>query len=319
MRIVVLDGYTLNPGDLSWAGLEALGPTTVYDRTPPEQTLARAAECEIVLTNKTVLGRELIERLPRLRYVGVLATGYNVVDLEAARTRNIPVTNVPDYASASVVQMVFAHLLNFTHHVADHGHGVAAGRWTRSTDFCYWDFPLVELAGLTMGIVGFGRIGRATASVARAFGMDVLAYDVTSTTEGTGTGVRFVDLEDLFRQSDVVSLHCPLTSATEKLVNAERLTLMKPSAFLINTGRGPLVDESALAEALNVGRIAGAGLDVLSTEPPPADNPLLTAKNCCLTPHIAWATRAARGRLLDTAIANVRAFLAGKPQNVVNA
>ena len=257
MRIVVLDGYTLNPGDLSWAGLEALGPTTVYQRTPPDQTAARAADCEIVLTNKTVLSREIIRQLPRLRYIGVLATGYNVVDLEAARERNVPVTNVPNYASTSVVQMVFAHLLNLTLHVAEHGQGVAAGRWTQSADFCYWDFPLVELAGLTMGIVGFGRIGRATAAVAQAFGMNVLAYDVCPPPEEKGTGVRFVGLEELFRQSDVVSLHCPLTPATHKLVNADRLAMMKPSAFLINTGRGPLVDEAALAEALNAGRIAG--------------------------------------------------------------
>lgn len=340
MQIVVLDGHTLNPGDLSWGGLEALGPTTVYDRTPPDQTVARAADCEIVLTNKTILSREIIGQLPSLRYIGVLATGYNVVDLVAARQCNVPVTNVPDYGSTSVVQMTFAHLLNLTSHVADNARGVAAGRWTESPDFCYWDVPLVELVGLTMGIVGFGRIGRAAAAVAVAFGMKVLAYDVCVPPEFKGTedqrqasepvpqrlhavgplspsGVRFVGLEELFRQSDVVSLHCPLTPATHKLINAERLALMKPSAFLINTGRGPLVDEAALAEALNAGRLAGAGLDVLSTEPPPADNPLLKAKNCHITPHIAWATHAARGRLLDIAVANVRAFLAGKPQNVV--
>ena len=317
MQIVVLDGYTLNPGDLSWADLEALGPSTVYDRTPPVETAARAADCEIVLTNKTVLSRKIIDQLPRLRYIGVLATGYNVVDLDAARERNVPVTNVPDYATASVVQMVLAHLLNLTLHVADHGRSVAAGRWTQSDDFCYWDFPLVELAGLTMGIVGFGQIGRATAAVARALGMNLLVYDV-SPPPAASEGIRFVGLEDLFRQSDVVSLHCPLTPQTHQLVNADRLALMKPSAYLINTGRGPLVDEAALAEALNAGRIAGAGLDVLLIEPPPADNPLLTAKNCHITPHIAWATRAARQRLLDTAVANVQAFLAGEPQNVVN-
>ena len=246
-------------------------------------------------------------------------------------------TNVPDYATLSVVQMVFAHLLNLTLHVADHGRGVAAGRWTACPDFAYWDFPLIELAGLTLGVVGFGRIGRATAEAARAFGMNVLAYDVApppadsreqllpSVPLGEGQGVRalwaasaFVGLEELFRQSDVVSLHCPLTPETHHLVNPERLSWMKPSALLINTGRGPLVDEAALAEALNCGRIAGAGLDVLSTEPPPADNPLLRAKNCCITPHVAWATAAARKRLLDTVVANVRAFLAGKPENVVN-
>jgi glycerate dehydrogenase len=319
MPIVVLDGYTLNPGDLSWAALEVLGPTTVYDRTPPDQVVARAADCEIALTNKTLLPRAVIEQLPRLRYVGVLATGYNVVDLDAARERGIPVTNIPDYALPAVVQMVFAHLLNLALHVAEHGQGVAAGRWTKSIDFCYWDSALVELAGLTMGIVGFGRIGQAVAALAQAFGMKVLAYDVCPPKGDVAGDVRFLDLDELFRQSDVVSLHCPLNTATQKLVNAERLALMKPSAMLINTGRGPLVDEAALAEALNAGRIAGAGLDVLWTEPPPADNPLLGAKNCCITPHIAWATRAARQRLLDTAIANVRAFWAGKPQNVVNA
>ncbi len=317
MRIVVLDGYTLNPGDLSWASLEALGPTTVHDRTPAAETAARAVDCECVLTNKTVLSREIIQRLPRLRYIGVLATGYNVVDIDAARERNVPVANVPDYATSSVVQMVFAHLLNLTQHVADHGRSVVAGRWTQSDDFCYWDYPLVELAGLTMGVVGFGRIGRATAAVARAFDMNVLAHDAVAP-PNPPEDVRLVGLEELFRQSDVVSLHCPLTPATLKLVNAARLAIMKPSAYLINTGRGPLVDEAALAEALNAGRLAGAGLDVLSTEPPPAENPLLTAKNCCITPHIAWATRAARQRMLDTVVANVRAFLDGNPQNVVN-
>jgi glycerate dehydrogenase len=317
MKIVILDGYTLNPGDLSWADLAALGPVAAYDRTAPVEMADRAAEGEILLTNKAVLSREIIDRLPRLRYIGVTATGYNVVDLEAARQRGVPVTNVPDYATSSVVQMVFAHLLNLTLHVADHGRSVTAGRWTRSPDFCYWDFPLIELAGLTMGVVGFGRIGRAVAAVARAFGMNVLAHDAVSPSS-LPEGVRFVDLDELFRQSDALSLHCPLTPQTEKLVNAARLATMKPSAYVINTGRGPLVDEAALAEALNSDRLAGAGLDVLSTEPPPADNRLLTAKNCFLTPHIAWATRAARQRLLDTAVANVRAFLAGKPQNVVN-
>jgi glycerate dehydrogenase len=317
MHIVVLDGFTLNPGDLTWAGLEALGPTTIHERTPPEQTIARAADREIVLTNKTILSREIIERLPRLRYIGLLSTGFNVVDLDAAGKQNVPVTNVPAYATPSVVQMVFAHLLNLTLHVADHSHGVRAGRWTQSKDFCYWNFPLIELAGLTMGIVGFGQIGRAVATVARAFGMNVLAHKVSPPSD-LPEGVRFVDLDDLFRQSDVVSLHCPLNPVTQHLVNADRLAMMKRSAILINTGRGPLIDETALAEALNAGRIAGAGLDVLSTEPPSTGNPLLNAQNCCLTPHIAWATRAARQRLLDVVIINVQAFLAGKPQNVVN-
>ena len=318
MRIVVLDGFTLNPGDLSWAELEALGPCTVYDRTPAAETIARATEGEILLTNKTVLSAEIIRQLPRLRYICELATGYNNVDIDAARKRNVPVSNVPEYGTSSVAQMVLAHLLNLTLHVADHGRLVAAGRWSRSVDFCFWEHPLVELAGLTFGVVGFGRIGQATAEIARAIGMRVLAYDVAAPSGAPSKGVRFVGLDELFRQSDVISLHCPLTPETHNLVNAERLAMMKPSAYLINTGRGPLVDEQALADALNVGRIAGAGLDVLATEPPPADHPLIGAKNCCITPHVAWATHAARQRLLDTTVANVRAFLDGKPHNVVN-
>lgn len=316
MRIVVLDGYALNPGDLSWAELEAVAPCTIYDRTPEAEVVVRAEDAEIVLTNKTVLSRDVIGRLRRLQYIGVLATGYDVVDVAAAAQRNIPVCNVPDYATPSVAQMVFAHLLNLTLGVAEHGRSVAEGRWSRSPDFAYWEFPLVELSGLTMGIVGYGRIGRAVAAVARAFGMNVLAYDVAPPPDESF--IRFVSLEELFRNSDVVSLHCPLTPQTRRFINAERLSWMKPSAYLINTGRGQLIDEAALAEALNAGRLAGAGVDVLSTEPPPADNPLLRAKNCCITPHIAWATVAARKRLLSITAANIRAFLAGRPQNVVN-
>lgn len=339
MNIVVLDGYTLNPGDLSWEGLEALGDCTIHDRTPPESVVSRAADAEIVLTNKTVLSRAVIERLPKLRFIGVLATGYNIVDLAAARDRGIPVSNVPTYGTASVAQMTFAHVLNLTLHVADHGHSVARGDWTRCPDFCYANYPLVELAGQTLGLVGFGRIGQAVAAVGLAFGMNVLAYDVAraaglsqaacpSLAAGAGEGgadvsatsptVRFVGLEELFRASDVVSLHCPLTAENRCLVNAQTLAWMKPTAVLVNTSRGPLVDDLALADALNAGRLAGAGLDVLGVEPPPADNPLLTAKNCCITPHIAWATSAARKRLLDTTVANVKAFLDGCPQNVVN-
>ncbi len=317
MNIVVLDGYTLNPGDLSWSALETLGACRVFDRAPPGETLARAADAEIALTNKTVLNADAIARLPKLRYIGVLATGYNVVDLAAARARGIVVTNVPGYSTASVVQLTFALLLELTHHVGAHADGVRAGRWSRSADFCYWDSPLVELAGLTLGLVGFGNVGRGVARAAAAFGMRVLVH--TRTVPRTGLeGVDFADLETAFRQSDVVSLHCPLTEATRHLVNRERLAWMKPTAFLINTGRGPLVDEAALADALNNGRLAGAGLDVLSTEPPPADNPLLTAKNCVITPHIGWATRAARERLMQTAVENVRAFQAGQPRNVVS-
>ncbi len=317
MNIVVLDGHTLNPGDLTWSALEALGPCRVFDRTLPGETVARAAEAEIALTNKTVLSRDTLVRLPRLRYIGVLATGYNVVDLAAARERGIAVTNVPGYSTASVVQLTFALLLELTHHVGAHADGVRAGRWSRSADFCYWESPLVELAGLTLGLVGFGNVGRGVARAAAAFGMRVLVHTRTRPTGGV-EGVTFVDLEAVFRQSDVVSLHCPLTDATRHLVNRERLAWMKPTAFLINTGRGPLVDEAALADALNAGRLAGAGLDVLSTEPPAAGNPLLAAKNCVITPHIGWATRAARERLMRIAVENVRAFQAGQPQNVVS-
>jgi len=316
MNIVVLDGFTLNPGDLSWADLQSLGPCAIYERTPPAEVLARAAAAEVLLTNKTELARDTIQHLPRLQYIGVLATGTNVVDLAAARARGIPVTNVPTYGTKSVAQLTFALLLELAQHPGHHAQTVREGRWTRSTDFCYWDFPLIELDGLTLGIVGFGRIGRAVGDLAAAFGLKVLAFE-----PGAGTPppfVRLVELDALFRESDIVSLHCPLTPQTANLVNARRLALMKLTAFLLNTSRGPLVDEPALAEALNSGRIAGAALDVLSAEPPRADNPLLTAKNCLITPHLAWATRAARSRLMQTAVANVRAFLQGKPQNVVN-
>ena len=317
MNIVVLDGYTLNPGDLSWAELEALGPCVVYDRTPPDKIIERAAGSEIVLINKTVLTRQVIEQLPRLRYIGLLSTGTNAADIAAARERNISVTNVPDYATISVAQMVFAHILNLTQHMADHGRSVSAGEWTQNPDFCYWIYPQIELSQLTLGLVGFGRIGRAVAAIAQTFGMRVLAY-TTTLPAALPEGVAFVGLEELFRQSDVLSLHCPLTPQTENLINAKTLAWMKPTALLINTSRGPLVDEQALADALNAGKIAGAGLDVLSEEPPPASNPLLKAKNCCITPHIAWAAQAARKRLLDVVVANVRAFLNGRPQNVVN-
>jgi len=317
MKIVVLDGYALNPGDLSWKDLEAFGECTVYDRTAPKDIVRRAGEAEIILTNKTVLSADIISRLPKLKCICVLATGYNVVDVEAARRRGIPVSNVPSYATASVAQMVFAHLLNLALHVGHHARTVRDGRWTACADFCYWDTPLLELEGLTMGIVGFGRIGRATAKLALAFGMKVIAFDVAELSH-MPEGCEAAELDDVFEKADVLSLHCPLTPQTEKLVNGERLALMKPTAFLINTSRGPLIDEQALADALNAGGLAGVGVDVLSTEPPAKDNPLLTARNCYITPHIAWATRAARERLLRVTIDNIAAFLAGRPQNVVN-
>jgi glycerate dehydrogenase len=316
MRIVVVDSYTLNPGDLSWAPLEELGGCTFYDRTGPGELLARAHGAEIVITNKVPMCREEIESLPELVYVGVSATGYDMVDLDAARERGIVVTNVPTYGTDSVAQMAFAHLLNLTQRVAYHAQTVREGRWAQSPDFSYWDYPLVELAGLTLGIVGYGRIGRRVAEIARAFCMDVLVND-PEVPDSLPEGVRFADLETLFQTSDVVSLHCPLTPETEGLVDAPRLASMKEGAFLINTSRGPLVDQQALADALNADHLGGAGLDVLATEPPDADNPLLGARNCTITPHIAWATRSARARLLGTTIANVAAWLAGDPQNVV--
>ena len=315
MKIVVLDGYTLNPGDLCWDELKSLGPCEIFDRTSPSEVFSRAGGAEIVLTNKTELPRAQIERLSNLKYIGVLATGTNIVDLAAARERNVPVTNVPAYGTKSVAQTTLALLLELAHHAGHHAQTVREGRWSRSPDWCYWDRPLIELDGLIMGIVGFGRIGRAVAEMATAFGMRVIAF---SSSPKSAPGVRFVDLKTLFRESDVISLHCPLTPQTKNLVNAERLSWMKPTAFLLNTSRGPLVDETALAEALNSGRIAGAGLDVLSSEPPPESNPMLSARNCYITPHLAWATRAARSRLMKIAVENVRAFVTGKPQNVVN-
>ena len=317
MNIVVLDGHALNPGDLSWQPLKALGTCTIHARMKPEEVVARAADADILLTNKTPIAGGDLAQLPRLKYIGVLATGYNIVDVAAAAERGIPVANVPAYATPSVVQMVFAHLLHLTLHVGEHAQGVSAGHWSRSDDFCYWDFPLVEIADLTLGVVGFGRIGRAVAAAARAFGMRVLAYD-TAAPDDVPDGVQLVALDDLFRLSDAVTLHCPLTAETRYMVDGRRLAAMKPTAYLINTSRGPLIDEEALAAALSAGRIAGAGLDVLDCEPPPAENNLLSAPHCYITPHIAWATKAARSRLLQAAAENVAAFLAGRPQNVVN-
>ena len=308
-RLVVLDGHTLNPGDLSWAALEALGDCAIHAHTQPGEVVARAAGAAIVLTNKTPLPAEAFAALPDLRYVGLLATGYNVVDVAAARARGIPVANVPLYGTASVAQHVFALLLELTQHVGRHAAGVRAGRWAASRDFCYWETPLLELAGLTFGVIGSGRIGSAAARIAEAFGMRVL-------TAGRAEGRA--GLERVLRAADVVSLHCPLTADTRHLINATTLEWMKPGAFLLNTSRGPLIDEAALAAALHAGRIAGAGLDVLSVEPPPANHPLFGAPNCLITPHQAWATRAARARLMATAVANVAAFLAGRPENVVN-
>lgn len=316
MKIVVLDGYTLNPGDLSWDGLREFGDVTVYDRTPEELVISRSQGAEILLTNKTILDKEKIAQLPALCYVGVLATGYNVIDLQAARLRNITVTNIPAYSTRTVAQMTFALLLELCDHVQEHSNAVRKGRWSQSIDFCYWDFPIVELDQKNMGIIGMGKIGRQVTEIAAAFGMKVLAYDIGCHQE-TAAAVEWVEMPELLAQSDVVSLHCPLTPENKGMVNLAFLAQMKPSAFLINTSRGPLVAEQDLADALNSGVIAGAGLDVLAEEPPPQDNPLLTAKNCLITPHIAWAAREARTRLMKIAVDNLSSFLKGNPVNQV--
>jgi glycerate dehydrogenase len=317
VKITVLDGYTLNPGDLSWDDLKTLGEAQIFDRTPEHQIVQRAAGADIVLTNKAPLTRESIRQLPRLKYIGVLATGTNVVDLAAAREGGVVVTNVPAYGTASVAQATIALLLELTNAVGQHSESVRSGNWSVKPDWCYWERPLVELSGLTIGIIGFGRIGQAVAKIAGALGMKALVFTGRPKELPQCVENAFA-LETLLRKSDVVSLHCPLTPQTERLLNAERLSWMKPGALLLNTSRGGLLDEQAVADALNSSQLGGAGLDVLSKEPPPADHPLLRARNCIITPHQAWATRAARERLMKVVVKNVRAFLAGKPQNVVS-
>ena len=314
MKIVILDGFTANPGDLSWAELEALGQVTVYERTLPSETVARAAEADMVLTNKVVVSREVMDQLPHLKYIGVLATGYNVVDIEAAHQRGITVTNVPAYSTESVAQMVFAHLLTVTNRTEHYAQENRQGRWSRNADFCYWDFSHMELAGKTFGIVGLGNIGRRVAEIALAFGMKVKAVSSKTTLPA---GIEKVSLEALLATADVLSLHCPLTDSTRHLINADTLAKMKSSAILINTGRGPLIDDQAVADALADGRLAAFCADVLTQEPPQADNPLLKLPNAFITPHIAWASKEARVRLIQVATNNVRAFLSGTPQNVV--
>lgn len=316
MRIVILDGYSANPGDLSWKELEQMGEVTVYDRTSPSETVQRAADADIVLTNKVVLDREKIAQLPRLKYIGVLATGYNVVDIEAAHERGIIVTNVPAYSTESVAQMVFAHLLTVTNRTEHYAIQNRSGRWTANPDFCYWDFPLMELAGKTFGIVGLGNIGRRVAEIAFAFGMKVKAMTSKSQAQ-LPAGIEKAELQTLLSSADVLSLHCPLTDKTRHLINADTLRQMKPTAILINTGRGPLIDDQAVADALKEGRLGAFCADVLTTEPPSSNNPLLSQPNAFITPHIAWASTEARTRLLQIAIANVRAFANGKPQNAV--
>jgi glycerate dehydrogenase len=318
MKIVVLDGHTANPGDLSWDEFKNLGDLEVFPRTSGDQMISRLQGAAIAIANKAVLNRNIIFALPALRYIGVSATGYNNVDIAAASERGIVVTNVPEYSTHEVAQAVFALLLELTNHTGHHAATVRDGKWSRSEDFSYWDYPLVGLAGLTLGIIGYGRIGQVVGRIGQAFGMKILAARRNAPPKTGNDGVRYVDLETLLRESDVVSLHCPLTPESQGLVNSEFLAKMKPTAFLINTARGGLVDESSLADALNHDRIAGAGLDVLSIEPPPLGNPLLTAKNCIITPHIAWAARTARLRLLQITAQNIRAWLNGAPKNVVN-
>lgn len=316
MKIVILDGYSANPGDLSWEELERLGTLTVYDCTKPDETVARAADADIVLTNKVVLGQKEIALLPQLKYIGVLATGYNVVDTKAARERGIVVTNVPAYSTESVAQMVFAHLLTVTNRTEHYAQLNRNGRWSESTDFCYWDTNLTELSGKTFGIVGLGNIGSRVAQIALAFGMQVKAL-TSKSAAALPAGIQKADLKELLSTSDVLSLHCPLTENTRHLLNADSLSLMKPAAIVINTGRGPLVNDSDMAEALAQGRITAYCADVLTEEPPKPDNPLLKQPHAFITPHIAWATREARLRLIGTATANVRAFIEHHPQNVV--
>ncbi len=317
MKIVILDGHTLNPGDLSWKGFEELGEVVVYERSAPEEVAERTQGCDALITNKAIVSAETIRRTDTLKYIGVTATGVNIVDVDAATERGIPVCNVSGYGPDSVAQMVFAHVLNFTHRLADQARDVRKGGWASSPDFCYWIHPVLELKGLTFGIVGLGEIGNSVRRIAQGFGMNVIATTRDPSRLPPG-GVAWKSMDALFAESDFVSLHCPLTQETENLVNETTIERMKRSAYLLNTGRGQLVDEQALADALNSGRIAGAGLDVLSTEPPTPDNPLLSAKNCYITPHIAWATKAARERLMNLSVENVKAFVNGSVVNRVN-
>lgn len=320
MKIVVLDGYTLNPGDLSWGELEGLGELTVYDRTGFSNGVIVEAigNAEVIFTNKTPLPKEVLEKTPSVKYIGVLATGYNVVDVQAAKDLGITVTNVPTYGTTAVAQMTMALLLELCHHVGEHNRAVQQGEWTNSKDFSFWNHPLVELHGKTMGIIGFGRIGRASAKLAEAFGMRILATGSRKRPELETTTCKYVDMDGLLTKSDVISLHCPLTPDTEGIINASNIAKMKDGVMLINTARGQLVVEKDLKEALDLGKVAGAAIDVVSTEPIEADNPLLKAKNCIITPHIAWASKESRARLLNSAIDNLNAYLQGNPINKVN-
>ena len=318
MRMVVLDGDTLNPGDLSWSGLEKLGDLTVYDRTPVEKTNERLIGAEIVFTNKTLLTREHFAANPQIRFVCVLATGYNVVDVAAARERNIPVCNIPAYGTMAVAQFAAALMLELCHRIGKHAESVTAGDWSDCKDFCYWLNPLIELDGKTLGIIGFGRIGQAFARIAQALGMKVLAVARHPNPQLESDSLRYVSLETLYRDADVVSLHCPLTESNQSMINKNTIAQMKDGVLILNTARGLLINETDLAEALQSGKVAGAAVDVLSSEPPLPDNPLVSAPNCIVTPHIAWATKEARSRLMNIAVENLAAFLKGAPQNVIN-
>lgn len=320
MKIVVLDGYTENPGDLSWEGLASLGELTVYDRTPltdERETIRRIGDAEVVYTNKTPITKAVLDACPGIRFISVLATGYNCVDCAAARERGIPVTNIPTYGTAAVGQFAIALLLEICHHIGHHNETVHAGRWEQADDWCYWDYPLIELDGKTLGVIGFGRIGQTTARIARAMGMNVLAYDSHESESGCAIA-QYTDLDTLLASSDVVALHCPLFPETQGIINRDTIAKMKDGAILLNNSRGPLVVEQDLADALNSGKLAAAGLDVVSTEPIRGDNPLLTAKNCIITPHISWAAKESRSRIMTAAEENLRAWLAGAPVNVVN-
>ncbi|NLI90078.1 MAG: D-2-hydroxyacid dehydrogenase [Epulopiscium sp.] len=318
MKIVVLDGYTLNPGDLTWEGLEKLGELIVYDRTPEDKISERIKDAEIIFTNKTPLTKETLEQEPNLKYVGVLATGYNVVDVDAAKELGIIVTNIPTYGTTAVAQMTTALLLEMCHHVGEHSEEVRNGGWTNNVDWCFWNHPLIELAGKNAGVIGFGRIGQNFAKIAEALGMNILAYDEYPNKDLESDTVKYVTLDELLAEADVISLHCPLFESTEGIINKDSIAKMKDGVMIVNTSRGPLIVEEDLAEALNSGKVAGAALDVLSVEPPTMDNPLMTAKNCIITPHIAWAPTESRARLMDIAVDNLEKFIAGSPINVVN-
>lgn len=318
MKIVVLDGYTLNPGDISWEGMEAFGEVTVYDRTKAEEIVERIGDADVVYTNKTPISRETLDVCKNVKFIGVLATGYNIVDIEAAKEKGIPVSNIPTYGTAAVSQFAIALLLELCHHIGEHSDAVKAGEWSSNPDWCFWKHPLVELAGKTMGIIGFGRIGQDTGKIAQALGMKVLAYDAFRHAELESETCHYADLDTLLAESDVISLHCPLFPDTEGIINKDTIAKMKDGVMIINDSRGPLIVEEDLRDALNSGKVAGAALDVVSTEPIRMDNPLLDAKNVILTPHIAWAPKESRQRLMDIAVDNLKHFADGEPQNVVN-